>query len=666
MPDPLLRMDRNDCLRLDCALSREWLETNGRGAYAAGTVAMCATRRYHGLLVVPSPAGRGRHVYLARFEEHLRGPDRSMPLSIARYPGLWSPHGHKSLAGFALAPFPVFAYRIGANVVTREILLVRGAQTVLVRYALSGEQASLQLELRPLLPFREADALTHENLALRPEAQPIRDAGRTVGIRVQPYAPLPAINITVAAAEHHFDADPVWYRNVEYEVDLQRGYEGHEDQFCPGILRLALCPGQPAVIAASVEEAVLDPAAVWASESERRQSQAAVVGRGMRDLLALTADDFLFRTGDGRLGVLAGYPWYTERGRDSMVALPGLTLSRGRLEECAEGLEAVCGYLRGGLLPSRFGSGPDDSTYRSADAALWWARAVRLYEVAGGSLERIRSRWLPGLLEVARSYRDGTDLGVACDADGLLHVGLPGLATTWMSAYTHDGPVTPRSGCPVEVNALWFFLLAYLSYLLEAANEWEERAHWQEWQQRLAASFLDRFWLPDQECLADLWSEAGVDRSIRANMVIAAALEFSPLTSSMREDIVRVAERHLLTPVGLRTLAPSDPQYRGTHGGGETAHQEALHQGSVWPWLFGPYVEAWLRATGPRPERIASLRELLDGLAPELLVGGLNHLSEVYDGDAPHRGGGAFAQAWNVGEILRAYALLEEAEACAS
>ncbi len=666
MTTALLRIDRNDCLRLDCALSREWLETNGRGAYAAGTVPMCATRRYHGLLVAPSPGGRGRHVYLARFEESLEGPDRAVPLSIARYPGLWSPHGHKSLAGFELAPFPVFRYRLGANEVSREILLVRDAQTVLVRYALSGEQDDLQLVLRPLLPYREADALTHENLALQPEARPIRIDGQLMGISVQPYAVLPAIHITVSAAGCQFTADPVWYRNVEYEVDLQRGYEGHEDQFCPGVIRLRLLGAQPAVVAASIEEPVLDPGQLWMVESARRRAEAEAVGRDVRSILSLTANDFLFRTEGGRLGVLAGYPWYTERGRDTFVALPGLTLSRGLIEDCALVLDAAASYERGGLLPSRFGQGPDDSTYRSADAALWWVRAVRLYELAGGSVARIRERWLPVLLRIGQRYREGTDLGIGCDADGLLHVGAPGVAATWMSAYTVDGPVTPRSGCPVELNALWYFLIAYLTNLLEAVGDSDEQAGWLELRRRLERSFLDRFWLADEAYLADLWTEAGPDKSIRPNMVIAAALEFSPLNEGMREDVVRVAERHLLTPVGLRTLAPSDPQYRGTHGGGEQAHQESLHQGSAWPWLLGFYVEANLRAVGPVPQRIASLRELLDGLGPELRVGGLNHLYEAYDGDAPHRGGGAFAQAWNVGEILRAYALLEEADRCVS
>lgn len=647
----LLQIPREELLRLEHALSREWLETDGLGGYASCTILMCPTRRYHGLLAVLPPGHSRRHVFLSRFEESLHALGNEFPLSMARYPGTWAPRGHRSLASFALVPFPRFDHHIGLAEPRREILLVRGQPTVLVRYSLTGQRSGLELRLRPLLPFRETDRLTRENLELDPRVE--RWPG---GIRCRPYAALPPLHLSVAVdgdpGRARFEADPVWYRNLEYQMDLLRGYDGHEDQFSPGWFSCPFPLGGEVVVAATIGAPVADPAALWRAESARRRAELDGVGDGVGERLAAVADHYLYRAPSGRPGVIAGFPWFGEWGRDTFVALPGLTLARGQLDCCGEILSSALPFLRDGLLPNVYGAGPADSHYGSADAALWFARAVRLWQLAGGDPARLQDEFRPALRTIAEAYFAGTGLGLRADDAGMLEVGGEGLNPTWMDAVTASGPVTPRTGQPVEIEALWFFLLAYLEKLARAAGDAADARAWLQRKRRAGRAFVERFWLP-QRYLADCWHAGQPDATVRPNMVIAAALEFSPLLRGRRLDVVERAETDLLTPRGLRSLSPEDPRYLGRYTGGPEERDSAYHQGTAWPWLIGFFGEAWLRAMPPSRKRIERLRELLEDFQSALPSHGLGHVSEVYDGDSPHRHGGCIAQAWSAGELLR-------------
>ncbi len=665
-PDTLLHLDRESLLLLERSMTREWLETDGRGGYASSTVLMCPTRRYHGLLVAPPRGSIRRHVFLSRFEETLHGGGRSVPISMARYPGLWSPHGHQAIASFDLRPWPSFLYLFGSARIERDVLMAKSLRAVLLRYRVSGQGNRVELALRPLLAFREADALTFENMALDPRTE--RIAG---GIRCQPYAGLPPIHIVAGGAVARFEADPVWYRQIEYPSDLARGYDGREDQFSPGVLRIPIESGVDVIVAASLEDPVSAPEDLWERETAARKAALAeCAGDPVRTRAAArhVADDFLFRTADGRLSVIAGFPWFGEWGRDEFVSLPGLLLARGRTSECREALEGALPFLNGGLMPNVFGASAADSDYGSADASLWFARAVRLLELASGPASAkgrdVAERFLPALEEIARCYRDGTRLGIACDEGGLVRAGSPEHNATWMDARTAEGPVTPRDGCAVEIEALWYSLLAYLEDIHkrrgESARASARASEWGALKRKAGASFLERFWLPEGY-LADSWKDGAIERAMRPNMVIAAALEWSPLTRERRADIVRAAETELLVPYGLRTLEPRDPRYHGRYGGGPEERDRAYHQGTVWPWLLGFFCEAWLRAFGRGEPELERVRGLLSALDHQLERAGLLHVSEVFDGDPPHRPGGTIAQAWNTAEILRAWSLVEEA-----
>jgi predicted glycogen debranching enzyme len=668
--EPLVTIERERLLELDLALTREWLETDGRGGYASSTVLACNTRRYHGLLVAPFAGTSKRHVFLSRLEESVHSTTgapisrqgssagaREFPLSMARYRGLWSPAGHRALERFELAPWPTFVYRIGDARIVRQVLMLKGSPTVLVRWAMESGDTELELRVRPLLAFREADALTHENVDIDARVERLA-AG---AIRVRPYSALPAMTMSVSAPRQSFEADPVWFRGVEYSLDLERGYDGHEDNFNPGTFVLRLAPGREVVFAATIDELASAPAAAWRAESERRRVRAARAGSGARAQLDLGAEDFLYHSRDGRLGVIAGFPWFGEWGRDTFISLPGLTLARGRLEQCGAMLDRALEFLDDGLMPNIFGSSVEDSNYGSVDASLWFARAVHLFDAAGGDQELVLARLRPALNDIAEQYLRGTALGIRCDDGFLIRAGSQDLNATWMDARTAKGPVTPRDGCAVEINALWYSLLAQLEDLSRRAGDPRAERRWRAFKENAGRSFLARLWLAERRYLADVWKDGTADVRVRPNMVIAAALELSPLSAEQRIDVVQRAELDLLTPRGLRTLAPGDPDYHGRYAGGPEERDNAYHQGTVWPWLIGFFVEASLRAHGPTKANVEALTKLLAGFDGELQTYGLNHVSEVCDGDPPHRPGGCFAQAWSTAELLRAWRLLDAA-----
>lgn len=646
-------LDRESCMDLDRALDLEWLEVDGCGGFASSTPVFCPTRRYHGLLVTTPEGSAKRHVFLSRFDETLRIGTEEFPISIARYGDTYAPMGHRAAERFEQKPYPSVTYRIGGAEVEREFLLVRGTPIALSRYTVRGTDTPIELELRPLMPCREADALTVKNDVLDPA---VKVAGATA--TVQPYAALPAVALSWTGAEATWHTDSVWYLGLEYEEDAARGYDSSEDQWSPGVLRVRLGDGDSILVAASLEEPVPNAADLWDVEVDVRQEPFATE-LDLQDRLALAAEDFLYHDSTGRRGVIAGYPWFGEWGRDTFIALPGLTLSRGDLEGCGEVLSGALTYLHKGLLPNVFGVEPGSSHYGSVDAALWFARAVRLYQRAGGDQARILDEYYPALRSMANAYFEGSELEIDVDAGGLLNAGSLELNPTWMDARTEDGPVTPRHGCAVEINALWYSMLQVLEELSSTKGEREDKKRWTAARRLAKKTFLERFWLEDERYLADVWREDELDTSVRPNMVLAAALEYSPLTKDKRAGVVTRAKAELVTPVGLRTLAPADPDYLGVYGGDTESRDHAYHQGTVWPWLMGFFIEAHLRAFGTKRVQRDELRETyLDSFAIELGRHGLGQISEVYDGDPPHEPGGTIAQAWSVSELLRAHVLL--------
>ena len=515
-----------------------------------------------------------------------------------------------------------------------ELFVTRATGETVLRWTSSQP---VTLTIRPLLSGRDYHSLHHENPAFDFTTEYASGA-----LVWRPYPGIPAITVRGHAS---WTQDPVWYRRFTYAVDRDRGLDDGEDLASPGVLTLA-CANQTALILRADSPGAATPDALAAAERTRRS-------RPARDV---AADAYLAERAAGQT-VIAGYPWFTDWGRDTFIAMRGLLIARGRLAEAAAILRAWSGHVSEGMLPNRFPDGGAPPEYNAADASLWFIVAVHELTEAGGDPAGLRA----AAIEILEGYTAGTRFGIGVDpADGLLRAGVPGVQLTWMDAKIGDRVITPRIGKPVEVQALWVNALAI-------AGQWPGGDRWIGPAVRARDSVVGLF--PDQATggLIDVLDSDGVpgarDRSVRPNQVLAAGgLPIPVLTPRQIAGVAALAERDLLTPIGLRTLAPSDPAYRGRYEGGPVARDEAYHQGTAWPWLLGPFVAAWLAARGNTPEAKAEGRaRFIPPLHEHLRTAGLGHVSEVVDGDAPHRPGGCPFQAWSLGELIRIEAVLEAA-----
>jgi predicted glycogen debranching enzyme len=618
---------------------KEYLETDGLGGFASGTETGERTRRYHALLLVATTPPTGRVVLVNGFDAFVTTATGRFALSAQRYAsGALHPEGATHLASFTHEPWPSWSFTLPDGTrVTQEILIAPGLPRVFVRWSASGPAA---LEVRPFLSGRDHHALHHENDAFRFDA--------TVdGPRVswRPYASQPAV---VAVANGAYAHQPFWYRSFLYEDERARGLDHVEDLGAPGVFRFDLA--RPALLALAADGAGLTDDAsfetVAKTERARRTSFASRLHRA--------ADAYLVRRGTGRT-IVAGYPWFTDWGRDTFIALRGLCLAGGRLDDAQAILLEWTGAVRDGLLPNRFADRGDEPEFNSVDASLWFVVAVHEYLEAAAAQRREdtaadRARLIAAVDAILEGHARGTRHGIRMDADGLLAAGEPGVQLTWMDARVDGRVVTPRVGKPVEVQALWI-------NALRVGSGWSAR--WAGPLARASASFA-RFWNADGGYLYDVVDADHVpgtsDAAFRPNQVLAVGgLPFPVLSDPVRaRRVVDAVEARLLTPMGLRSLAPDDPAYVGRYEGGVALRDGAYHQGTAWPWLMGPFVDAWVRVRGDTPAvRADARRRFLDPLLAGLDRAGLGHIAEIADGDAPHIARGCPFQAWSVGEALR-------------
>ena len=617
-------------------LEDEWLEADGFGGFASGTAGMMRTRRYHALLLTATQPPAGRVVLVNGIEAWLDADGTRHPLTMQYYaPDVLYPDASASLLSFDTSPWPTWRFRIGERaVLVAEVFVAKESRETVLRWRYEGKDAPppATLSVRPLLSGRDYHALHHENPAFAFDA-------RIDGERVswQPYGDLPAI---IASTNGAYSHAPDWYRNFCYVRERERGLDFTEDLASPGVFSFDLAQGD-AVMILSADTAsstpVRDRAAALADIE--RQRRAALGSR-----LARSADAYVIARGDGHT-ILAGFPWFTDWGRDTFISMRGLLIAQGRLQYAESILLEWADMLSEGMLPNRFPDRGGMPEYNSVDASLWFAVAVHDYLATGHALAATKSRLQHAVDAILDGYSRGTRFGIAVDDDGLVRAGVPGVQLTWMDAKVDGWVVTPRIGKPVEVQALWINALCI-------ARDWNPQ--WSELEARARRSFAERFVDPSTGALFDVVDadhEPGkIDRSIRPNQIFAVGgLPFPLLEGAGAEAVVAQVEAHLLTPLGLRTLAPSDPAYRGLYAGGLFERDSAYHQGTVWPWLIGPFIEAWIRlhgASGVRERFLAPLYAHLDH-------GGLDHICEVADGNAPHKPGGTPCQAWSLGELLR-------------
>ncbi|MGJ5814600.1 amylo-alpha-1,6-glucosidase [Paludibaculum fermentans] len=641
------------CADLPRASTREWLETNGLGGFASSTITGLNTRRYHGLLCAATKPPVGRLMLLSKVEETLVVDGRRYDLSVNQYPGAVHPTGHQYLREFRLDPYPVFVYQVEGLELEKRLFMVHGENTTVLEYELRALDRdglpACELELRPLLAFRDYHATTHQNEAIH------GGFDCTPGLAVlTPYAGLPSLFLAHDAGQ--VEAAGHWYNNFEYAVERERGLDFQEDLFQPLVLRYAFDRRAQATLIASTGPRDAASAPQLRRDEQARRSAvltAAPSPEPIVQALVAAAGQFIVQRGSLKT-VIAGYPWFADWGRDTMIALPGLTLCTGHPETARQILQAFAESVDQGMLPNRFPDAGEAPEYNTGDATLWFFEAIRAYLAATGDFPFVRDHLFAALQDIINAHLRGTRYGIRVDNDGLLHCGEPGVQLTWMDAKTGDWVVTPRTGKPVEIQALWYNALSIMEDLSHRFGDLGAELFLRKLADRTRSSFNEQFWNDEAGCLYDVVDGSGHDASVRPNQIFAVSLHHSMLSASRASQVVRTVHRDLLTPLGLRSLSPRDPAYRARYEGGVHERDSAYHQGTVWPWLLGPFISGYVRVHGGSSQAKAEASAWLKPISAHLSEACLGQISEIADADAPHTPRGCPAQAWSVAEILRA------------
>jgi predicted glycogen debranching enzyme len=654
--------------RAEVLLEREWLVTNGLGGYASGTISGACTRRYHALLIAALSAPLGRYVMFNHLGEEVRAADGTVVRLNTDEPTRGGPpHACGALNEFRLENgLPVWEYQIDGIRLEKRVLLPHLQNTVFITYRLLTGPQGVRLRLRPSFHFRPHEALVNYKCD---EPYAVRIVEDRIEVQSGAVSPL---RMRMAAPRASLVCDGGSFRQVLYRSERARGYEHEGTLWSPGYFRADLAEGDTATLMASVEDwdtiRAVDPEAALVSELQRRErlvTQAVPeVQQGWAAELVLAADQFIIRpatrladiakahaAGDDVRTMIAGYHWFTDWGRDTMISLEGLTLVTGRRNEAGYLLRTFGRYVRDGLIPNMFPEGEKDGLYHTADATLWFFHALQRYLGVTGDQETLRVL-LPTLHDIVAHHLRGTRFGIHVDeADGLLVQGEQGYQLTWMDAKVGDWVVTPRRGKAVEINALWYNALRLLERWTRDAGDDAAATALAKHAERACASFNDRFWFAEGGYLFDVIDgEQGLDSSLRPNQLLSISLDHPVLDPSHWAPVLEQVVARLLTPVGLRTLAPGSPDFKSTYEGDLRARDAAYHQGTVWPWLIGPFIDAWLKTY---PDRIEKVREVLAGFESHLQDACIGSLSEIYDAEPPYNPRGCIAQAWSVGEVLR-------------
>ena len=659
---------REICGNLPAAESREWLVTNGIGGFASGTIAGGMTRRYHGLLIAALQPPLGRTQLVAVLDETARYGDATYALATHRWAsGAVDPQGFLYLESFRLeGATPVWTYALADALLEKRVWMVQGENTTFIHYTLSRASRPLEMDLQALVNYRDFHSLTHAG-DWHMKIAPVEH-----GVMVLPFDTATPFYLKSAQAscEPHHE----WYRDCFLPMETERGLEDREDHLFAALFRAKLNPGQSFTIVATTEATA--PLDALASRTQRANHEAALLkawqaqneksaanAPGWLRQLVLAPDQFIVKRSlpeepDGR-SVIAGYHWFGDWGRDTMIALPGLALATGRSEVASQILLAFARYVDAGMLPNNFPDAGGKPEYNTVDAALWYFEAVRQYFAATQDTATLQ-KLFPVLESMIDAHVAGTRYNIHVDStDGLLYAGGPGIQLTWMDAKIGDWVVTPRTGKPVEINALWINALETMAqfarFLNKPADSYERLS-------APAKNSFQKFWNVERNCCFDVIDVPGAvktggkDAALRPNQILTVSLPFSPLRKDQQKSVVDICAERLLTSHGLRSLAPGEPNYQGHYGGDQRSRDAAYHQGTVWGWLLGPFALAHLRVYN---DRSAALR-YLEPLGSHICALGLGTLAEIFDGDPPHTPRGCIAQAWTVAEILRAWSTISK------
>lgn len=634
---------------------KEWLLTNGLGGFASSTIIGENTRRYHGLLLVSLDPPVDRRLLVAKLDEDLYVNKVRYVLGTNRVRNGYAQEGYRYLLNFQRHPFPTYIYQIDGIFLIKTIIMIHGENTTVVHYrVINPFQKKLSLYIFPLVNCRDYHHITQENdWPFHQEFISNRQ------VEIAPYSGAPHIYMATDHAE--YVQSPSWYKGMYYYMEEYRGLPCFEDHFIPGYFTLHSQTSEEFSITFSTSEiAGFDYEHLEKKERERRNALLELAGHSddFVQKLVLAADDFIVeRASTGKKSIIAGYPWFNDWGRDAMIAFPGLTLCTRRFQDAREILATFSAYTKEGLVPNMFTGPGEEPLYNTVDASLWYFYAIQKYLAYTKDYPFIKEHLWETMRDVIHYYRIGTRYGIAMDDDGLIIAGTPGLQLTWMDAKVGDWVVTPRQGKPVEINALWYNALMFMS---ELTGIFDKKDEYSELAEQVRQNFLLLFWNEEKQCLYDVVDGAEKDGCVRPNQIIAVSLPYSALPQKLAQAVVERVFDELYAVYGFRSLSPQEQQFQGHYGGDQYYRDGAYHQGTAWSWLLGHFVTAYRKAFNYSPESLLTVRLLLAPMRDHLRDHGIGTISEIFDGEYPFTPRGCFAQAWGVAEVLRCY--LEDVE----
>lgn len=647
-----IQFDKNQLINLEYSLDKEILRSNRAGSYASLTIIGCNTRKYHGLLVCPlEKFGGEKHVLLSSLDATIIEKDREFNLGVRKYEGdNIVPKGHKYVRDFEVETIARTTYRVGSIVLVKESLLAEREQQILMRYRLLESQGSIRIRFKPFLAFRNAHTLSKSNLYANTKVRKVEN-----GVASRMYENYPDLYMQFSKSTEYVHV-PDWYFNIEYMKEMERGYAYKEDLFVPGYFELPMKEGETLIFSASTKPA--------ATGSLKRKFENELSKRIQRTsfyhCLVNSAHQFIVRKARNT-EVIAGFPWFGTWGRDTFIALPGLTIAIRDRDSFLAVMDTMVKKLKNGLFPNM--GNDNDPAYNSVDAPLWFIWALQQFHIYDPEFD-LWTKYGKHIKSILNHFRQGTLFNIHMQENGLIYAGTEFKALTWMDAVVYDTPVTQRDGNPVEISALWYNAVRFALELAEENGEQNFLAEWKDVPGRIEESFVPTYWYPEKGYLADCVKDGKQDLSVRPNQVIAAAMNYSPLSPEMKKSILDVVEMELLTPRGLRTLSPKNPAYKGEYSGNQESRDEAYHQGTVWPWLLEHYCEAYLSIH--KHSGLSHVKKLYYGFEEEMNENGIGTISEIYDGDPPHAGKGAISQAWSVAALLRIRRMIKNYSATGS
>ena len=633
-----IEFDKEKLVNIEFAKKRELLRCSRTGSFANTTLLRLNTRKYHGLFIVPQDQiDHERHVLVSNLNESVIINDMEFRLGIHQYRGgIIDPKGNKYLQRFVAEPVPTYYFRVGKFNFKSEYIFLEHSDRLIIKYTILDDVEFVAFQFRPLLAFRQIHCLTHKNNQVNDSFELCEN-----GVRYCLYNNYTPVYIQCSDPIFYEHA-PTWYENFEYEEEINRGYEGIEDLFNPGRLNVKL---KNQVLYVTLGTEPLDPSTL---ECLYEQEISTHTNRSTYfNCLQNAAEQFIVHR-NGKTEVIAGYPWFGRWGRDTFISLPGLTLTLNRPEVCKEILDTMLAELQGGLFPN-IGSASDNA-YNSVDAPLWFFRALQQYATYTNTQKTIWKEYGKEMKNILNAYKNGTLYNIKMLENGLIYAGCEGKALTWMDAVVNGRPVTPRTGCQVEINALWYNALCFSMEMARIGKDMRFLGEWKEIVKNFPTVFKDTFWSKEKGFLADYVDGDYKNFQVRPNMLIAAALPYCAISEKIRQLVLKKCMEELLTTKGFRTLSPNDPDYKGYYHGNQAERDAAYHQGTCWPWLLIPFAEGLFAVY--QKKSFPVLEKVLYDFESDIKDYGISTIGEIYDGAPPHRPNGCISQAWSVAALL--------------